>query len=146
MKKSELRQLIREEISKVLNEVNQPYEVISKKIYQGEFGDKEYYDIYTLKLNEEDYTTPEGLTFKIITKGRVMVPEGETLDFNKSTHYFHYIQTMILDENGNEIEKIPGMKVYGTYEVKASINKAKKWLNTRGSKFLSGVGYQHKST
>jgi hypothetical protein len=36
--------------------------------------------------------------------------------------------------------------VYGQYNVAASLNKAKKWLNQRGSQLMSGKGFQHKST
>jgi hypothetical protein len=51
-----------------------------------------------------------------------------------------------MDENGNELEDIPGEMVYGQYNVAASLNKAKKWLNQRGSQLMAGKGFQHKST
>ena len=129
-----------------LHEINQPYEVISKKTKQSEFGDKPFYDMYVLKINEEDYTTPEGLTFKLLTKGNVMIDKGETLDFDNPTHYFYYIVTIVFGDDEKELEEIPGRVVYGTYDAKASINKAKRWLDKRGSKLLGGIGYQHKST
>jgi len=37
-------------------------------------------------------------------------------------------------------------QTYGQYNVAASLNKAKKWLNQRGSQLMSGKGFQHKST
>ena len=130
-----------------LNEVNQPYEVISKETDDKPSydGDK-LYDKYELKLLEEDYTTSEGLTFHIVTKGYVLVPKDETLDFDNSTHYFYYIKTVIYDENGEFLEQIPGRRAYGFYGVKPSINKAKRWLDKRGSQLMGGKGYQHKST
>jgi len=128
-----------------LNEANQPYEVMDKETkkspYSGEMD-----DTYTLKILEEDYTTPEGLTFKLLTQGYVLVPKDETLDFDNSTHNFFYIKTTISDEEGNWLEQIPGRKVYGTYEEKSSINKAKRWLDKRGSQLMGGKGYKHKST
>ena len=129
-----------------LNEVNQPYEVISKTTDDEPSSGGNFYDRYELKLLEEDYTTAEGLTIPIVTTGFVLVPKGETLDFDKSTHHFYYIKTVIYDENGEFLEQIPGRKVYGFYDVKSSINKAKRWLDKRGSKLMSGKGYQHKST
>ena len=130
-----------------LYEENQSYEVISKETRQSEFGDKPFYDNYTLKVGEEDYTTPEGLTFHLLTKGSVLVNKDETLNFDEgSTHHFHYIQTIVSDKEGNELEEIPGRKIYGAYEIKPSINQAKKWLDKKGFQLMSGKGYQHKST
>lgn len=130
-----------------LHEVDQPYEVISKETRQSEFGDKPLLDDYTLKVSEEDYTTPEGLTFHLLTKGSVLVNKDETLDFDEgSTHHFHYIQTIVSDKEGNELEEIPGRMIYGAYEIKPSINKAKKWLDNKGSQLMGGKGYQHKAT
>lgn len=130
-----------------LHEVDQPYEVISKETRQSEFGDKPFLDIYTLKVGEEDYTTPEGLTFHLLTKGFVMVNKDETLNFDdESTHHFYWIKTNISDKEGNELEEIPGRKIYGAYEIKPSINQAKRWLDKKGSQLMSGKGYQHKST
>jgi len=128
-----------------LNEANQPYEIISKKTEKDPYSDK-IQDNYTLKVFEEDYTTPEGLTFKLLTQGYVLVEKDEEIDFNLGTHYFYYIKTIISDEEGNFLEEIPGRKVYGTYEEKSSINNAKRWLDKRGSQLMSGKGYQHKST
>jgi hypothetical protein len=142
MKKYELKQLIKEEISKVLNK---SYKVISKKTKKNPFGDG-VTDDYSLELNDEMYTTSEGLTFQLKTIGFTSVPTGEELNFSKLGNHFYYIQTTILDENGKEIEKIPGVKIYGEYILNASLNKAKKWLDQRGSQLISGKGFQHKST
>tara|TARA_Y100000385_G_C12802275_1_gene512407 strand:+ start:49 stop:474 length:426 start_codon:yes stop_codon:yes gene_type:complete len=127
-----------------LHEVNQPYEIISKKTEKSPYSDK-IQDSYTLKIFEEDYTTPEGLTFKLLTQGYVLVEKDQEIDFD-STHHFYYIKTTISDEEGNWLEQIPGRKVYGFYDVKSSINKAKRWLDKRGSQLMGGKGYQHKST
>lgn len=127
-----------------LHEENQPYEVISKETRQSEFGDKPFEDKYTLKVDEEDYTTPEGLTFHLLTKGYSLVEKDTPLDFD--SHYFYYIDTVVSDEEGNELEQIPGRKVYGAYEIKPSINKVKRWLDNNGSKLMGGKGYQYKST
>jgi hypothetical protein len=143
MKLSQLRQLIKEEISKVLNE---SYKVISKKTERNEFSE-EIVDKYELEINDENYTTnPDGLTFQLKTIGYVHVPEGETLNIGKESHYFYYIKTIIYDENGKELEKIPGEKVGGSYNINPSINKAKRWLNKNGPQLMSGKGFQHKST
>ena len=145
MKLQELRQLIKEEISKAINEVNPSYKIISKETRKSEFGNK-IHDKYTLDIKDEMYTTPEGLNFQLKTQGYVLTPEGEELDFNLPHHYFYYIQTYIMDKNGNKLEDIPGEKVHGQYNVAASLNKAKKWLNQRGSQLMAGKGFQHKST
>jgi len=128
-----------------LNEVNQPYKVISKETKKSEFGD-EIYDNYKLELNDEMYTTPDELTFQLKTLGYVSSPKGKELDFDKLGNYFYYVETIISDENGNQLEKIPGEKVYGQYKLAASLNKAKKWLNQKGAQLTSGKGFQHKST
>lgn len=145
MKKSELKQIIKEEISKAISEVNQSYKILSKKTKKSEFGD-EVNDNYSLELNDEMYTTPDGLTFQLKTIGFTSVPTGKELNFNKLGNYFYYIQTIILDENGKELENIPGEKIYGQYKLAASLNKTKKWLNQKGAQLMSGKGFQHKST
>ena len=130
-----------------LNEENQPYKVISKKTKKNEMGDGDVVnDIYSLELKDETYTTPDGLTFQLKTIGSVMIPTGEELDFNDPTHHFFYIQTLVSDENGNQLEKIPGESFGGTYIPNRSISKAKRWLNKRGTQLMSGKGFQHKST
>ena len=143
MKLTQLRQIIREEITKVaINEVNQPYKVISKETEKSVgYGDT-VYDRYSLELRDEMYTTPDGLTFQLKTIGYVSIPTGEELDFNNPYHYMHYMQTFVYDENGKELEHIPG----DTNGITPSINKAKKWLNQRGAQLMSGKGFQHKST
>jgi hypothetical protein len=143
MKKSELRQIIKEEISKVLNE---EIDIISKNTKKSEFGD-EIYDNYVINIQEEPYTTSEGLTFQLKCVGYVSIPEGEELDLNKPFQFYYFIQTIISDENGKELEKIPGVSLYGTeYIPSRSITKAKKWLDKKGFQLMSGKGYQHKST
>jgi len=121
------------------------YEILNKETKKSEFGD-EVYDNYTLKLNDETYTTPDELTFQLKTLGYVSSPEGEELDFNKLGSYFYYIETIIFDENGKKLEKIPGEKIYGQYELAASLNKAKNWLNQNGTQLTLGKGFQRKST
>lgn len=142
MKTSELKQLIKEEINKILNE---SYKVISKKTEKSPYENKKF-DDYSLELNDEMYTTPDGLTFQLKTIGFTSLPTGKELNLNEPNYYFYYIQTTILDENGKELEKIPGAKIYGEYRLNASLNKAKKWLDQRGSQLISGKGFQHKST
>lgn len=125
----------------ILNEVNQPYKIISKETEKSPFGD-EVTDDYSLELNDEMYTTPDGLTFQLKTIGFTSVPTGEELDFSKSGTYFYHINNIIFDENGKELENIPGDK----QGITSSINKAKKWLNQRGAQLMAGKGFQHKST
>jgi hypothetical protein len=127
----------------VLGEADQPYKIISKKTEKSPFGD-DIYDDYKIEINKETYITPDSLTFQLKTIGYTNVPEGEELEIGKPGYY--YIETIISDENGNELEKIPGEKGYGVYNVARSINKTKKWLNQRGSQLMSGKGFQHKST
>ena len=142
MKKSELKQLIKEEINKILNE---SYKVISKKTEKSPYENKKF-DDYSLELNDEMYTTPDGLTFQLKTIGFTSLPTGKELNLNEPNYYFYYIQTTVIDENGKELEKIPGAKIYGEYRLNASLNKTKKWLDQRGSQLISGKGFQHKST
>jgi hypothetical protein len=142
MKKSKLKQIIKEEIHKVLNE---SYKVISKKTEKSPYENKKF-DDYSLELNDEMYATPDGLTFQLKTIGFTSLPTGKELNLNEPNYYFYYIQTTVLDENGKELEKIPGAKIYGSYRLNASLNKAKKWLDQRGSQLISGKGFQHKST
>ena len=127
-----------------LNE-DQPYKVVSKETKKSEFGDQ-IYDRYSLELKDETYTTSDGLTFQLKTIGSVQIPEGEELDFDNSYHYFYYIQTIVMDENGKQLENIPGESFGGTYIPKRSISKAKRWLDKRGGQLMSGKGFQHKST
>jgi hypothetical protein len=153
MKLNELRQIIREELSKVtMNEVNQPYKILSKKTEKSSFGD-EVYDNYSLELKDEMYTTPDGLNFQLKTIGSAKIPTGKELDFDNEYHYLYYIQTFIYDENGKQQESIPSTKIYGypsvnisRGDIARSINKAKKWLNQKGAQLMSGKGFQHKST
>ena len=72
-----------------LHEVNQPYEIISKKTEKSPYSDK-----------IQDSYTPEGLTFKLLTQGYVLVEKDQEIDFD-STHHFYYIKTTISDEEGN---------------------------------------------
>lgn len=128
-----------------LNEENQPYKVISKKTEKSTFGD-EMYDNYSLELKDETYTTPDGLTFQLKTIGSAMVPEGEELNFDDPTHNFYYIQTLVSDENGKQLENIPGESFAGSFIPSRSISKVKRWLNQRGAQLMSGKGFQHKSS
>ena len=118
-----------------LNEENQPYKIISKQRND-----------WRVELKNETYTTPDGLTFQLKTIGLVLVPNGEELEIRKDRHNFYYVKTIVSDENGNELEEIPGLKHYGTYNVTGSLSKAKKWLDKRGAQLMSGKGFQHKST
>jgi len=129
----------------ILNEVNQPYKVLSKKTEKSDYSDR-MFDTYSLELNDEMYTTPDGLTFQIKTVGSVLINSGEELDLDNSYHDFHSIQNNISDENGNKLEFIPGYSYGGSYERTKSISKAKRWLDKNGAKLMSGKGYQHKST
>ena len=142
MKISQLKQIIKEEIHKVLNE---SYKVISKKTEKSPYENKKF-DDYSLELNDEMYTTPDGLTFQLKTIGFTSLPTGKELNLNEPNYYFYYIQTTILDKNGKELEKIPGAKIYGGYRLNASLNKVKKWLDQRGAQLMAGKGFQHKST
>jgi len=142
MKKSQLKQIIKEEIYKVLNE---SYKVISKKTEKSPYENKKF-DDYSLELNDEMYTTPDGLTFQLKTIGFTSLPTGKELNLNEPNYYFYYIQTTILDKNGKELEKIPGAKIYGGYRLNASLNKVKKWLDQRGAQLMAGKRFQHKST
>lgn len=142
MKLSQLKQIIKEEVSKVLNE---SYKVISKKTKKSPFENKKF-DDYSLELNDEMYTTPDGLTFQLKTIGFTSLPTGKELNLNEPNYYFYYVQTTILDKNGKELEKIPGAKIYGGYRLNASLNKVKKWLDQRGAQLMAGKGFQHKST
>ena len=119
--------------------INQPYKIIYKKTEQNEFNKSEYYDLYELEINDENYKE-----FNIRTLGCVMIEEGEVLDFNNQFHNFHYIYTNIFNK-GVKLEYISGVK-NGGYNVKASINKVKKWLDKNGEKLLLGKKYQHKSS
>ena len=142
MKISQLKQIIKEEIHKVLNE---SYKVISKKTEKSPYENKKF-DDYSLELNDEMYTTPDVLTFQLKTIGFTSLPTGKELNLNEPNYYFYYIQTTILDKNGKELEKIPGAKIYGGYRLNASLNKVKKWLDQRGAQLMAGKGFQHKST
>ncbi len=142
MKLSQLKQIIKEEVSKVLNE---SYKVISKKTKKSPFENKKF-DDYSLELNDEMYTTPDGLTFQLKTIGFTSLPTGKELNLNEPNYYFYYVQITILDKNGKELEKIPGAKIYGGYRLNASLNKVKKWLDQRGAQLMAGKGFQHKST
>ena len=129
-----------------MKEVNQPYKVISKETKKSGYEDK-MYDQYSLELKNETYTTLDGLEFQIKTIGYVSVPDGEELDFDNSYHDFYYIQNYIMDENGKQLEFIPGRTgLGGIYNPSASILKAKKWLDKNGEKLMAGKGYQHKSS
>ena len=118
--------------------INQPYKIISKVTQKSEFSDQ-IFDDYELELNDEMY-----LNFHIKTIGSIFIEKGEVLDFNNKYHNFHYIRTDIFNK-GVKLEYISGVK-NGGYNVKASILKAKKWLDKNGDKLLLGKGYQHKSS
>jgi hypothetical protein len=128
---------------KVLNEVNQPYKVLSKKTGKSEYSDN-MYDDYELELYDENYTTPSGLTFRIRTLGYITIHTGVELDLDQTYHDFYRITNYIMDENGNRLEWIPGRTdLYRTYNPKASLTKVKKWLDKNGEKLMSGKRYRH---
>ena len=107
------------------------------------------YMIYKVLVNDEDYTTPSGLKFKIQSIGNIMIGRREKLDWSKYPKFldFYYIYTDVYYK-GKKITKddgIPGLRQYG-WNVNGSINKAKKWLDKNGDKLISGKGYQYKST
>jgi hypothetical protein len=118
--------------------INQPYKIISKVTQKSEFSNQ-MFDDYELELNDEMH-----LNFHIKTIGSVSIEKGEVLDFNNQFHYFHYIYTDVFNKRV-KLEYISGVK-NGRYNVKASILKAKKWLDKNGDKLLLGKKYQHKST
>ena len=118
--------------------INQPYKIISKVTQKSEFSNQ-MFDDYEIELNNEMY-----LNFHIKTIGSVSIEKGEVLDFNNQFHNFYYIRTDIFNKGG-KLEYISGVK-NGVYNVKASILKAKKWLDKNGVKLLSGKRYQHKSS
>ena len=92
MKTSELKQLIKEEINKILNE---SYKVISKKTEKSPYENKKF-DDYSLELNDEMYTTPDGLTFQLKTIGFTSLPTGKELNLNEPNYYFYYIQNYFI--------------------------------------------------
>ena len=118
--------------------INQQYKIISKITQKSEFSNQ-MFDDYEIELNNEMY-----LNFHIKTIGSVSIEKGEVLDFNNQFHNFYYIRTDIFNKGG-KLEYISGVK-NGVYNVKASILKAKKWLDKNGVKLLSGKRYQHKSS
>jgi hypothetical protein len=134
MKKSELRQIIKEEISKALNDPSN-FKLLSRKK-----------DKYEYLLNDENYTTPSGLEFNIKTIGY----SSKELDFTQYPKYvgFYYIKTDVY-YNGKLLignDGIPGKKGLGlNFELPSSIKKAKNWLDNNGEKLIQGKGYQYKS-
>jgi hypothetical protein len=138
MKLNQLRKLIREEISKTMNEVNQPYKVISKKTETSPYRDEEY-DNYELDVKDEMYTTPDGSTFQIKITGYASTnKKGEELDFNNPYHFFYYMDARIFDENGKQLEKMPGSSHGITFKLTPTLRKVKNWLNKNGARLLSG--------
>ena len=141
----DLRKYLAEERLYENSIVNQPYKVLDKVTEKSSYSDR-MFDRYNLELGDEIYTTPDGLTFQLKTIGYVSIDSGEELDFDNSYHHFYYIQTYVYDENGKQLEFIPGYSYGGSYQLAQSISKAKRWLNKNGAKLMSGKGYQHKST
>ena len=119
--------------------------VISKETKKSEFGET-IYDKYLLELKNEIYNTPDELDFQLKTIGYVSIPTGEELNFDNPFHYFYYIETIISDKNGKQLETIPGESYGGIYIFNRSISKVKRWLNKRGTQLMLGKGFQHKST
>ena len=106
--------------------------------------------IYRVLINDEDYTTPSGLKFKIQSIGSIMTGRREKLDWSKYPKFldFYYIYTdvyykgkKLTGDNG-----IPGKRGIGDDYTSGSVNKAKKWLDANGEKLIQGKGYQYKST
>ena len=127
MKKSELKQIIKEEISKTLNNPSN-FKLLSKEK-----------NIHKYLLNDENYTTPSGLEFNIKTIGF----SSKKLDFTKYYSFF-YIKTDVY-HNGKLLiggDGIPGKNG----ELRSSIKKAKNWLDKNGEGLIQGKGYQYKST
>jgi len=142
MKKSELRQIIKEEISKVLreNEMDQSYRVISKE--PGPGGNI----VYRVFMGEETYTTREGLTFNLEAEGLTFGTKGEPLNLNDPVD-FHMLWIKVKDEAGDMLVRIPGESVGSLFDLKPSMRKAKRWLDKNGSRISSGGrGYQFKDT
>ena len=122
------------------------FKVLSKEVEKSDYSDN-VYATYMLELNDEIHTTPSGLSFRLYTIGSVIINSDQELDFNNPTHDFHSIQTNILDDAGEYLEHITGQKIIaGLYSLNGSILKAKRWLDKNGVAFVSGKGYQHKST
>jgi hypothetical protein len=135
MKKSALKEYIKEEIQKMLNDPFN-FKLLSKNR-----------DKYEYLLNNENYTTPSGLEFNIITIGY----SSKELDFSQYPKYvgFYYIKTDVY-HNGKLLignDGIPGKKGLGlNFELPGSIKKAKNWLDNNGEKLIQGKEYQYKST
>jgi hypothetical protein len=95
MKKSELRQIIKEEISKTLNDSSN-FKLLSKEK-----------NTHKYLLNDENYTTPSGLEFNIKTIGY----SSKKLDFTKYFGFF-YIKTdvyhngkLLIGDDGIPVKK-----------------------------------------
>jgi hypothetical protein len=125
--------------------LNQPYQIISQSIGKNEFNG-ELYKKYQLMLNNENYITDDGLVFQIKTIGYSSVNNEDELNFDNPYHRFYFIENLIFDEKGIQLEQIPGVSRGMRYEINQSVNKAKKWLNKKGLQLTLGKGYQHKST
>ena len=149
MKKSELRQLIREEINKISFQENLP-KVISKNKKSSTFGmdfEKPGYT-WMILLNDENFTTDSGLEFNLKTIGSMMTDEEE-YNFNKTEQLpIYYLRTHVYYKGKKLIkgDGIPGASKHGEWNLNDSIDKAKRWLNKNGDDVIKGKNYQYKSS
>jgi hypothetical protein len=115
------------------------FQLLSKKKEKKQFGSG-YNTVYTYLLNDEDYTTPSGLTFNIKTIGYILSDNNKEPDFSSKYVSFFYIQTDVY-VGGKKLTTgsgISGFSKYGSYDVAGSVNKAKKWLDKNGDNFITG--------
>ena len=131
------------EKDKSMSEVEQAFKVVSKEITKG-FGG-ESYDRYNVDMGQEEYTTPEGLTFNLEVNGSALVKPGEKLDLSPGGRHNLYYASIDVYYEGKKLENIPGWSTSYKH-VKAQFTKAKRWLDKNGSKLIKGGRYQHKST
>jgi len=108
-------------------------------------------DTHEYLLNNEDYITPSGLTFNLVTTGNILTEAHKEPDFSLYPKCvgFYYIKTDVY-HNGNLLtgeQGISGKKGYGyNFELPGSVRKVRKWLDNNGEKLIQGKQYQHKST
>lgn len=111
MEKSKIKQIIKEEVRKILNEV------------------KYIEDI----LKEEEYTTTQGLKFKL-----------KWIGFSNKNEKYYYYSCVRVSYKGKEL--IGGDGIPGGRDERESMNKAKKWLDKNGKEVIQGKKYRIAST
>ena len=149
MKKSELRQIIREEISKVLKEEYNP-SMQEIEVYDPKSNKKKWVPWESFKnsnfLEEEDentskyqiskfpYTTLEGDTFDLLFVG---FRDDEASTTQKYIGFeFGYIEIFYEGKKLDQIEaSSSGMS---RVLITETVNKTKKWLDQNGSTLISG--------